>query len=179
MSKPITGSTICILYGLNEGPGIGKQFEHACVQAGLRITEEPAVADIIFAHSGGCLLIPPTNQAETVVLVGIPYWPGRPWLFATVIKVWHEWIAYRKQHQRYTADIAAAWRMLLNLSPSKPWNSTQRQFVVRNRSDAYCCPEIFTINFRGPRSFVSLPGQHDDCWLHPKPYIDLIQSLHE
>jgi len=189
MSKFKPGNTLCVLYGLNEGPVIGGQFEQACTTAGFAIVNDPAKADYIFAHSGGCLLIPPINQAKTVVLVGIPYWPSRPWLFSTVIKVWREAKYYHSHHQLrhwgrkwlyhtyYAFNISAGLQMWRNLSPTKPWNSPQPQVILRNNEDAYCSPEVFQIDFRGPRKFVSMQGGHDDCWIHPKRYIRLLQSV--
>jgi hypothetical protein len=175
--------TICILYGLNEGPGLAKKFQRACRAAGLNVIQDPAQADIIFAHSGGCLLVPPTNRAKKIVQVGVPYWPGRPRIVSITIKVWREMQTYRERgilaqwlrksgwNLCYTVNVRRHWRMLCNLSPSK------HQYIVRNQDDSSCHPDIANmIVFRGPRTFISLPGGHDDCWLHPKPYIDLIQS---
>jgi hypothetical protein len=181
--------TICILYGLNEGPGLAKNFLRACRDAGLTATQDPAKADIIFAHSGGCLLVPPINRAKMIVQVGVPYWPGRPWIVCTAIKMWREMQTYKQQSTLarwlrktwwnlcYTANLRRHLRMMRNLSPSSPWNSTQHQYIIRNQDDAYCHPDIARrIAFRGPRTFISLPGGHDDCWLNPKPYVDLLQS---
>ncbi len=169
---------------------IGRQFEQACTQSGLTITKDPAAADIIFAHSGGCYLIPTQNRAQHIVLVGIAYWPGRPWLFATTIKVWREGRLYRQLgqsgkwaqkwlfHIRY-ANFLTGLRMARNRSFEKPWNSAQKQFIIRNQHDVYCCPDLVNAPFNGPRAFLSLPGEHDDCWQNPERYVDLLQSLHE
>jgi len=183
--------TICILYGINEGPSIGRAFERACTKQGFEIVRDPAEADIIFAHSGGCFLVPPQNNAKLIMQVGIAYWPGKPWLLATIRKVRLEFRTYRQEkrmkdwlrklgyHARYAWNLGPALQMARNLSPDKSWNSTQPQVIVRNRNDVYCCPEVHLINYRGPRTFVSLPGEHDDCWEHHERYLSLLQSLYE
>jgi hypothetical protein len=184
-------TTICILYGINEGPGIGRAFEIACQKRKLHIVHDPAAADTIFAHSGGCLLVPVENQAKLIMQVGIPYWPGRVWLFATGLKIWREANLYHQEHQlrawgrkllwhaRYAGNLGPAFRMARSLNPSRPWNNSQYQVVVRNRNDVYCCPEVHQVVYKGPRAFVSLPGEHDDCWEHPERYLDLLQSVYE
>lgn len=180
--------SVCILYGINEGPATGKRLVKALTQAGFSITTDPETADIIFAHSGGCFLIPPRNRAKHVVLVGIAYWPHRPWLLATVRKSWREAALYYREHRlshlaykwscylRY-ANLKSALRMAFNRSAAKPWNSKQPQIIIRNRHDVYCCAEVYEMPFRGPRTFISLPGEHDDCWDHPERYVYLLQSL--
>jgi len=80
-------------------------------------------------------------------------------------------------HIRYALNFGAAVRMAINRSPRNAWNSTQPQIIIRNQHDAYCSPEVFDIAFNGPRTFITFPGQHDDCWDNPKPYVDLLQSL--
>ena len=183
------GQKIAILYGLNEGPGMGKKLRLSLEKAGYSMTSDPRRADIIFAHSGGCFLIPTDNHASLVMLVGLPYWPHRPWFIATVVKVWREFKAYKNRHHMrqwlrkwayhvlYAFRLPSAVRMGLNMSPSNTWNSLQPQVIVRNHQEAYCNPSVAGVAFRGPRTFISLPGEHDDCWDNPEPYIGIIKSL--
>lgn len=182
-------TTIAILYGINEGPAMGRRLRHELERAGFAISKDPTAADIIFAHSGGCLLVPAKNRAQYIVQVGIPYWPHRPWLLATVRKVSRELAVYQREHRLaawfrkalwhafYAFNLLAAIRMARNLSLTGPWNGPQPQIVVRNRHDVYCSPAIVDTPFRGPRTFLSLPGEHDDCWEHPERYVHLLQSL--
>ena len=181
--------TVCVLYGLNEGQAMGRKFADACVHAGFNLVRDPAAADIIFAHSGGCLLVPADNQARLIVMAGLPYWPGRPWLVCLATKVRREFRLYRRQHRlrqwarkwtyhlHYALNLKAGLRMAANLGPDKPWNSAQQQVILRNRHDAICSPHILDLPSGGPRTFISLPGEHDDCWDNPGPYINLLQSL--
>lgn len=168
---------------------MGGKLAAALRKAGFSITKNPATADIIIGHSGGCLLVPPKNQAQLILQIGVPYWPGQSWFAGTIRKVKREAAAYRKEkrlgewgkkwlyHILYAFNLSAGIRMARNLPFAKPWNSAQPQVVVRNRFDEYCSPDIMQAPFNGPRTFVALPGGHDDCWFHPEPYVHLLQSL--
>lgn len=181
--------TIAILHGIFEGPGISRRLERALQKAGYKVVPDAAQADVIFAHSGGCYLIPPANRAKLVVLVGLAYWPGRLWVLATIRKVWREGRIYGKQnrmrewgqkwfyHACYAFKLRTYLRMALNRNIRNPWNSMQPQIIIRNCNDVYCQPDITMLPFRGPRTFISLPGEHDDCWDHPERYVNLLQSL--
>ena len=48
--------------------------------------------------------------------------------------------------------------------------------VIRNRDDTFCTPDLQALPFKEKISFLELPGQHDDCWINPKPYADVVQS---
>lgn len=180
---------ICVLYGLNEGPLMGRLFTAACQDAGFSVVRSPAEADIIVAHSGGCFLVPAQHRAQLVILIGLPYWPGGSWLSCTIVKVRREFQLYRKQHRlqrwlckwtyhfRYALNLKAGLQMAQNLDLESAWNSPQHQVLIRNRYDVYCLPGVLDVPFKGPRTFISLPGEHDDCWDNPKPYLNLIQSL--
>ena len=173
---------------MNEGPAIAVAFTQACKRAGFRVINDPTTADIIFAHSGGCMLIPPDNSAQTVVLVGIPYWPGRSLLISTITKIRRDFASHIQRHARraflmkciyhvrYSMQLYREWLMFTQLPLDRPWNNRQRQIIVRNRFDMYCVPSVFDAPFNGPRVFISLPGEHDDCWSNPHRYIELLQS---
>lgn len=185
-----TAKTIAIIHGAFEGPAISRRLTDALHQAGFVIVQDPAAADIIFAHSGGCYLVPPKNQAKLVVLAGLPYWPGRPWVIATAKKLLQDaqlrrdqhnqsynWLRKELLHARYTSHVGAHLRMWFKQNIRNDWNGDQPQVIIRNQHDAYCRPDITELPFRGPRTFISFPGGHDDCWDNPKSYVRLLQSL--
>lgn len=181
--------SVCILYGLNEGPYMGRKLVATLEKAGFNVTKNPATASILIGHSGGCLLIPPKNHAQFIVQIGVPYWPGRSWFLGTIKKVQREAVTYRQERRLgewahkwfyymiYAFNVSAGVRMARNLPVTKPWNNAQQQVIIRNQFDEYCSPDITQVPFNGPRTFISLPGGHDDCWMHPGPYVRLLQSL--
>jgi hypothetical protein len=123
-----------------------------------------------------------------VVQIGVPYWPHRPWVISTALKVWREAKTYHREHRmyewgqkwlyhmRYAFNLRSGLAMARNRSFTKPWNSAQPQIIIRNHYDEYCRADIDRVKFNGPRTFVSLPGEHDDCWEHPERYVSLLQS---
>lgn len=167
---------------------MGEGFTAISEKAGFEFVSDPSSADIIFAHSGGCFLIPPESNASIVVLVGLPYWPGRSRILATIIKTWRDykqsihqqtlgaWSIKLLYHMLYAFKLMYAWQMARQQTINSPWNGSQRQVIIRNRHDAYCSPEVLGAPFNGPRTFISFPGEHDDCWSNPKAYLDMLLS---
>ncbi len=65
--------TLAILYGLFEGPLIGKRFIDECKRRGYDVIDDASKADVIVAHSGGWLFLPPNNQATRIVLIDVSH----------------------------------------------------------------------------------------------------------
>jgi hypothetical protein len=181
--------TIAIIHGVNEGPAMSRALRTAFAAAGYSITKDIATADILFAHSGGALLIPAKHQAKRVFIIGVAYWPGRPWLKATKLHLRHEAALFRETGKYgqllmkwlyravYFWKLRLVFRMYHNQNMAAAWNSLGRQIIVHNRYDEYSLPNIAEEPFKGPRTFISLPGGHDDCWDHPERYIQLLRAL--
>lgn len=68
---------VFIGYGGFEGSWHGKKLRSALVDRGFSISRNCSDAEIIIAHSGGCFLVPESNCANIMILVGFPYWPGK------------------------------------------------------------------------------------------------------
>ena len=49
--------------------------------------------------------------------------------------------------------------------------------LVRNDGDPWLTPQLDQLQSLNPHlQIVRLEGEHDDCWQHPKAYIELLQS---
>ncbi len=48
--------------------------------------------------------------------------------------------------------------------------------LIRNDNDAWCTPTIDDIPVT-QLQVVRLPGQHDDCWHNPEPYVRLLTEM--
>lgn len=66
------------------------------------------------------------------------------------------------------------FRMLRGRKAGNFWK-IRRLTLVRNEEDSFCTPDIANIPFTHRPRFVPIPDQHDDCWLHPERYLDVIQ----
>src|SRR5688572_18120710 len=67
---------VAIIYGWAEGHWHGHRLRKELKAAGLEYSHDPANADVIIAHSGGCYMLPDNSQANLVMLVGFPYYAG-------------------------------------------------------------------------------------------------------
>lgn len=182
---------VCILYGFAEGKHTGKVLRTALLQQGFETITSPETADVIIAHSGGCYLVPAQHQAKIIMYIGIPYWPGKPllqsifersnYLFKAAVQTRKiiPWLQRLSWNAIYTCRFVQNVRMLKKRSDKHMFNVVARSLiVVRNKHDAFCTPNIAGAPFTTYPIFMSLPGEHDDCWTNPKPYIDIIK-IHE
>jgi hypothetical protein len=177
------------IYGFCEGPRVGKRFEHILESGNFRVTRDVRRADIIIAHSGGCFVVPENNHAKLVLLIGLPCWPGKSTAKALRQKVWldiithqrngllAEWLQKTGWHSWYFWNMANNRRMLRGMRAEAHRTATDA-VLVRNQNDVQCTPDPRQLHFNYSPPLLSLPGQHDDCWLHPEPYIAIIQSYY-
>jgi hypothetical protein len=178
---------LCIVYGFCEGPRIGERFEQAFRRAGFSLVREPRRADIIVAHSGGCFELRGGLEQKLVVYIGLPYHPGTTMLGALGRKIWRDFRAYRRSrsvaawlgktwwNMLYFWNFAHNWRMWRGRQAAA-WRDAPHVVLIRNEYDPFCTPAAGSIPFIHTPAVVLMPGQHDDCWLRPQPYVHAIQS---
>lgn len=178
-------ASICILYGFCEGPHSGRRLTRLLQQAGYTLSSDPQTADIVLAHSGGCFVIPPTPQAKRLIMIGLPFTPGKSTARALLEKNRAEFRYFRRQHHLvawlhklcwhslYFWKMPTNFRMLQAQRQGAFWQ-LQRVTVIRNRDDLCCTPDCTALMFGQPPALIALSGQHDDLWLHPEPYLDII-----
>jgi len=180
--------TACILYGFCEGPQVSKRFCAGLEKLGYRVIADPSQADLIIGHSGGCFLLPEHIRAQRILQIGIVHWPGRSVLGSLLRKL----AADIKNHHREGAlqfwvhktfwNFVYFWRplhvsrMLQGRKRGLHWRYGALTTVVRPELDVFCTPELQKLPFAHAPRFVRLPGQHDDCWRNPTPYLKLLQS---
>lgn len=178
--------SICVIYGFCEGQRMAGAFLRALTSAGYQITHDPYKADIVIAHSGGCFLIPSDLPAKQVIMIGLTYWPGRSIVRALFEKNWNDFHAHRRDRNAvawlhkfkwnllYFWDMPYNLRMLRARSRGDFWQA-RKLTLIRNEEDTFCTPDVQNAPFTHKPRFVSVPDQHDDCWLHPERYLSVIQ----
>ncbi|HUB93249.1 MAG TPA: hypothetical protein VMB52_01990 [Verrucomicrobiae bacterium] len=187
--------SIAILPGIVSGKQTTRQIQTLLRQAGYRVVKDPAEADIVLAHSAGCLWLPMVaSQDQILVLVNPPYWPGR-----TVRERIRD--RSRSNAQFYTYDIPLlAWitrqcrgvyyavrnplrtRYILQNIASYDLRETvrgkRRIIVVRNRHDDWLTPDLAELPQLNPNlMLVHIPGEHDDFNYHPQRYVRLLAAI--
>jgi hypothetical protein len=185
MKQPTT--TICILYGFGEGPRVGKRFLAALRAAGFGVTGNPATADVIIAHSGGCFLIPEHTRARQIIQVGIAWWPGRAWLSCLARKLLDDVRSHHREGElrfwarkslwnlAYACNLWHTLKMFRGRASGILWRYGHITTVVRPEHDHFCTPNKNKLPFTKRPHFVGLPGYHDDLWHKPQAYIDVIK----
>lgn len=182
--------TVALIHGWSEGPWQSRKFRYELQKCGYKMSK-PEEAEVIIAHSLGCYLVPPANMASQIILIGIPHWPDKSLLKAvmhnlhgglknhargtTMIwwlkKLMHNWW-YVLRYPKMTSHIGSSIKL-----DKLPDAKDRRVVVVRNHEDTFSHPDIQLMLPQSNRyEFVDIPGDHEDCWLHPERYIPLIDS---
>ncbi|MDB5169843.1 MAG: hypothetical protein JWN82_239 [Candidatus Saccharibacteria bacterium] len=185
---------VAIQYGVVTGPWVGKKFRRALTAAGYRHVEDIAEADIIITHSAGCFWLPPSDQP--LLLINPLYWPGKTirqrvkdrarshrhyrqngyplgyWLGRTWWGVYYGIVDYRRT--RKIMNYAEQF----DLPQAIAAIAGRRVVIVRNDKDDWLTPDLDSLRAANPKlSIISVPGDHDNCWYNPEPYIAAIRSL--
>jgi hypothetical protein len=182
--------TIFVCYGFCEGPWIGRHFLRTLRAAGFQTVRNPKQADIFIGHSGGCLRIPSGAKARLAVLIGIPYWPGRPLVATLYEKNRHEHEVSRDNGTalqwwiKFWWNSFYFWNMRQNLAMQRAMSKgmqpppVARTLCIRNRGDDCCIETIWQLPALKDSSFVSIPGEHDHLWMHPEAYAAIIKAYY-
>jgi hypothetical protein len=183
--------TIAVITGWAEGPWQIRNFRKQLIKNGMKPIDNAKLADIIIAHSEGCYWLPTQHQAELVVLIGLPWWPGRKLISSIVKKSKNEQNYHRKDRSfKWWLNKIAHNGWYILSKPSKSWRGLRyhgprylpfmkqgKILLIRPSDDTFCSPEIMKLLGYPPNyKFIEVPGAHDDCWLKPSTYIDLIKK---
>ncbi|MDB5182703.1 MAG: hypothetical protein JWO47_487 [Candidatus Saccharibacteria bacterium] len=167
-------------------------MQAALLKSGYTLEKNIEKANIVIAHSGGVFFLPLTEKSQTIVLIGPPYWPGKPILLCMAQKIHLDFHA-RQQEKKlgywfiktfwngiYTViDLLRAYMLLsyVRKHDLKDRLPNKKIIIIRNKNDAWCSPDLMDIPHKNPITFFELPGEHDDCWIHPEPYIKILQKF--
>lgn len=126
-------------------------------------------------------MIPPNSNAKVVLLIGLPNWPNRRVYQCTLQKVKLEtknthWFMKTFFHIIYALRLLTTFRT---------WRAFQRKHVnvgkaaivvlVRNELDTYMADGVSQQLANDRKwNYIKVPGQHDDLWDNPQPYLDII-----
>jgi hypothetical protein len=180
---------VAIKQGWAGGPWHTKQFEQAVRTAGFTVTDV-AHADVVIAHSMACYDLKTKTPAQYYILIDPPYAPGQSvigrfiqkqrqdnrtlktsqgWKYILGKNIWGAFYVLAKP--KYTSLTLKSAGQLDFLGDLK----TKNVLVIRNEQDFICSPAIHVALASYPHVFFkTLPGEHDDYYTNPQPYIDLI-----
>lgn len=176
--------TFHIIYGWAEGRWHARQLVKALCDAGFTESSKQE-ASVILAHSAGSFFVPQNSSHQICVLVGFPHWPGKSLMQASVQKLWRDFISSNFKYwllktswnifylARHPVLTYHKWQALNQLHPFSVIPKTA--IMVCNQADAFCPPNLSSLIHN---SVINLPGQHDDLWLNPQPYVLVAQNAY-
>ena len=180
---------VAIIEGWGAGKWHSKDFSSALGAAGYSITD-PVHADIIIAHSTACYSLPTKTPANMFMLIDPPYWPGKSIFQRRFAGPSAEesspaspkGLKYKLTKLAYGAFYAAQKPNYASLVFKQDnrldflQNIKDKSVIlVRNQQDNQCSPDIeVAISSYSNIKYVVLPGEHDDFYSNPQPYINLL-----
>lgn len=158
----------------------------------LRLTKNPVEADVIIGHSAGCYMLPPKINPGIIMLINPPYGLSGFLLYSILRNVVFDiplqtrawgtgaWLSLRFGNilglLNLRSNLIKVRRSIQKtdfLTSLKKWPV----IVVRNKQDVFCDPEIQELLKKYNNVvYEELPGLHEDCWINPKPYIELLKK---
>lgn len=168
-----------------------RQFEAALKSAGYEISDY-LHADVIVAHSVACYDLKVKSPATYYILIDPPYWPGKNIVLRFLDKQVQDiktmstrygkkyvakkilWgLVYLIVRPQYTALAIKKADTLDFLDQLKEKNV----LVIRNKQDPISSADLKIAIAAYPDFYYwELPGEHDDYYTNPKPYIDLLPT---
>jgi len=187
--------TVAILPGIVSGSHTTRGLRESLRKAGYTLTNNLTKADIILAHSAGCLWVPQTARHQKLVLVDPPYWPGKTIRerirtrsrsnlhfreYGVSLPLWlgrQWWGVYyailNPRRTRYILRHIAAYDLEHTIQSNEV-------VLVRNQQDDWLSPDLTRLQRLSPQlKVITVPGEHDDFNYHPERYVALLQSLGE
>ncbi len=166
-----------------------QQFEAALKASGFALTDVTH-ADVIIAHSIACYDLDQKSPAQFYILIDPPYWPGKSFIGRFFEKQRQDnrtqktlvgrkyvfkkllwglvYIVTKPSYTSFALKNAGSLDFLNALKDKKV-------LVIRNQQDYVCSPDIHVALASYPNVFFrTLPGEHDDYYTNPQPYVDLI-----
>jgi hypothetical protein len=181
-SKQGKGPTYFISYGFLGGAGHSRRLRRLLTASGYHPAKSMNEADIIIAHSAGCLLLEAHVQAKLILLIGMPLADGPGWR------------TFIRATQGLVQKHFLKWPPLALSSAFHGLTQLQRSLMIATNIKKLPLPEhdthiIFIANRYDPWpksrqldelldkklwAFASLPGIHDDIYVHPEHYTAII-----
>jgi hypothetical protein len=184
--------SVCLIYGFATGRWHGKLFKKTLQGYGFSIEPDARKASIIVAHSAGCFYLPPANKSQLIVMINPPYWPGksdRKSMSRNIRQAATRRIAIYPTGYWLQKTIWNIFYLLINIPKAVSIARTtkdhelsdtlehRRVVIIRNQNDLWLTPDIPKLLGKTEFRYYELPGHHDDCWLNPSPYIEVLKSI--
>ncbi len=182
--------TVAIMYGFTEGQWHGKHFRRLLRERGYKVIKNASEANVVIAHSAGCFYLPELAKQQQLILIDPPYWPEKSLSSRSRNMITQMALAVRPGNQpfyhvhktahnlAYLARHARTNREMLQMAPNFNLEAVIlhcNTTLVHNSNDPWLTPYLGGLKqINSKLRIMHIPGDHDDLWLHPEPYIKLI-----
>lgn len=182
---------VAVKQGWAGGKWHTRQFEAALKSAGYDISDD-LHADVVIAHSVACYDLKIKSPATYYILIDPPYHPGKNIALRFLNKQIQDAKTLSKRYGKQYVAKKILWGLIYLVA--KPQytvlaikNADKLVFldqlkeknvlVIRNKQDQICSADIKVAMAAYPDFYYwELPGEHDDFYTNPKPYIDLLPT---
>jgi hypothetical protein len=180
---------VAVKQGWAGGKWHTRQFEDALKAAGYKITDE-LNADVVIAHSVACYDLKIKSPATYFILIDPPYWPKKHILLRFFEKQRQDILTLNRIYGQKYVIKKVLWGMLyavaklqytilaLKMADNLSFLDELKDknvLIIRNQQDKICSADIKVALTAYPDFYYwELPGEHDDYYTNPKPYIDLL-----
>jgi len=187
--------TYHIIPGFGEGKYHIQCLATALERLGYAASSDAAGADILIAHSGGCLDLPADTGGKLVILADPSVTPGVPALVrAMLVKVWTDAQECARQHRLRRWAAKTFWNLMYIFSRTvHNWRMTRLTLASGRRLPAVAGRTVVISHHRDPWRwlighdepvnrgyvFVTYQGSHDQLWLEPADFASVVQSWYE
>jgi len=182
---------VAVKQGWAGGKWHTQQFEAALRSAGYDISDD-LHADVVIAHSVACYDLKVKSPATYFILIDPPYNPGKNILLRFLEKQLQDIkLLTPKYGKKYVAKKILWGIVYAFIRPQYLTlairNTDKLDFldqlkeknvlVIRNKQDQICSADIKVAMAAYPDFYYwEMPGEHDDYYTNPKPYIDLLPT---
>ncbi|HEY1064394.1 MAG TPA: hypothetical protein VGE30_03840 [Candidatus Saccharimonadales bacterium] len=186
-------SKVALQYGVLTGERVGRPFIAALQKAGFEITSRPESADIIIGHSGGCFWLPQAPTKQKLLLINPPFWPGRTVKSRIIRRTLTYFMFWRHGYTLPRWLWRSGWGIYYGITELPRHHALGKQssryrleaiierhtaLIIRNTADDWLTPNYKQLlNKHQGLSFAELPGDHDNCWINPEPYVRALKSF--
>jgi hypothetical protein len=182
---------VAVKQGWASGAWHTRQFEAALKAAGYEISDD-LHADVVIAHSVACYDLKIKSPTTYFILIDPPYKPGRNIMLRFAEKQIQDIKTLTPRYGKKYVIKKILWGVLYAII--KPQylalaikNADKLDFldqlkeknvlVIRNTKDQICSADIKVALAAYPDFYYwETPGEHDDYYTNPQPYIDLLPT---
>lgn len=191
----MTKLSVAILYGFGEGKWHGRGLRKALQTTGFTMAASPETADIIIAHSGGMYSLPKNTAGKTIFIIAPSCGKARrTWFHTQGAKVWQDmryflhsglfiqWFYKSFWNGVYVIAqiprLSTLWHIHQEHQAGLPITGTSTT-IITFKDDPWSGYITTQELAKHPTyTFIEMDAIHDDIWLRPELYVELLQQHH-